>query len=561
MSWSNAFIWSFGVALAAAPACVFVVPRDTEQCNVDGDCSERGAEFEGYVCGGDKVCVRSASYCATNAQCAAANGSENWVCDQQKHGCSYLVTRECPEVLYEAGDLADNDNAIVLGLLGTPSWVAEFRAYSDGYKLARRDFVRTTKGLPSVGGTKPRPVAYVACDIPFGDRVTDPNSYQKAIDHLVDVVKAPVIFGPLVTDWDSYAISRTAPAGITYLSLDSLRPSTAAFEGRLGNFFAFGQPADSNAKLYALLASVQEEAVRRDRGVTGDVKLAYLLSDDLAGQSNLSTFNATAQLNGKAVAQNGPDLYRTFFVPLGADTTGPVFTGIVSSLTTFAPDIIVCSGSGCNALYQQYEPKGLGSYYVFSVEAALLQRQVRSEDQRRRIIGHLPGRGVDDPRFRDFQSYFSANFPDNPTSVNGVILGSLGYDLFYLAMYGMAGVGDAPLTGAAVGAQLMSRFKAGGRRPDGTPFFNGPGQIVDAVNALSRGGQLDIEGMTLSYHISDQGSIDDFPMSVWCLDANPDKSDRLKSTGLYWVSSQPGTLQGTNTCFPPVTPPAPVSVP
>lgn len=73
--------------LVGLVSCSLVLETETSQCGGDGDCASRGAEFRGYVCNPDKVCVRAADYCETNQQCVEANNGKPFICSTETQRC------------------------------------------------------------------------------------------------------------------------------------------------------------------------------------------------------------------------------------------------------------------------------------------------------------------------------------------------------------------------------------------------------------------------------------------------------------------------------------------
>jgi hypothetical protein len=540
---SRAAAWSIAVLVAVGmptSACTFLVKADTAQCETDLDCAALGPSFEGTTCGPRKTCIPLDSYCSTNLECISRGGSEAYIC---KHGetplqnkCVGLLSPECPKLLADPGDVA-NDDALIVGSVWMPSWSPILKGGEDGLELARQDFQRAQGGIPPLPGKKARPIVVVACDIPIGRQ----DTHSKATDHLIDDVGVPMMFGPLTSPWIAYALNRAVPKGIAVMSPDATPKNFSAGYAD-GLFFSNGVPPGT--VLGGSLLPAEQEKLLRAAGKTGDIKVA-LMTTGLASDFEIgSGFYKNVTFNGKSAKDNGDNYLEADFGDLSSVSTPEQsvdFARAVGAIQTFKPDIIACFASGCDKAAAAVE-KTLHPYWVFSsimannAVAELFDAQPGGVT---RVLGTRPGRPANDERVAIFNNRFGGIFKD----ISEPGLASQTYDLFYFMAYAASSLGTAPITGKAIGDAILNRFVVGGKAASTRPDL-----IVSSVQALASGNNLEMDGTQTTGIFNPQGALKVLNLTAWCFTADKTKPRRLLDSGLYFQSDLPG-VQGKLTCF------------
>ena len=182
-----------GAGVVSETGCSFIIDAKPEQCSTDGDCRSRGEAFTDSFCSADKTCVRAVDYCATNVECIERLGNEASICRKDTHKCVALITKQC-KLLADKDDLR-NDEAVIIGSHGIPSWAPQTQACESSLELVRRDFKSTQGGLPpsTTSGGKPRPVVFLSCDVPAAQQ----DLHKAVTDHLFDTVGVPILARPV----------------------------------------------------------------------------------------------------------------------------------------------------------------------------------------------------------------------------------------------------------------------------------------------------------------------------------------------------------------------------
>lgn len=532
------FVVSLGAVLIPN-ACTLVLETSPAQCTTPLDCTSRGEAFAGTTCGPARVCIPIEGHCFTNQECIDRGGGETFVCQKGADGnrCVNLLTRQCSKLLADRGDLA-NDDAVVLGAVWMGSWNPTLAAAENGFELARRDFKKAQGGVPPLSGKQTRPLVVVDCDIP----INAPETHKQAIEHLVNVVKVPVILGPLLADWINYAINLAVPKGIAVMSPDPTYAGFAGLQGINGHYFSNGVPAAAEPKVAALLVA-EDEKVIRDSGVNRPLKVALLSPGDGVATETSRVFFSSVQFNGMSAAKNQENYKEVAYGDAGeAAQPNSRFSTAMVTVTKFNPDIVACLGAGCGVAAPTLEKAGIHPYYILAGESStntLAEQLGNVESTRRRVLGMRPGRPLTDERVAIWFNRFAATFPE--LQPHPLATGT--YDLFYYAAFGIGGLGDKAVTGTGVGEVILSRFK-----PGGLPVTTIPEDIIKTFNHLREGRTVDMSGTMTLGNFDPTGLPLSYVMQVWCLDPDQTKQNRVVDSGLQF-ESQTGKLAGTNTCF------------
>ncbi len=531
-------VFLLAAVFVPSTACTLFVNSDAAQCESDVDCVGRGPAFEGTSCGPRKTCIPLEGYCSTNQECIARGGSEAYACKRGQpaalNRCVSLLSPECPKLLADPGDLAD-DEALIVGSMWMPSWNPILKSGEDGLDLARQDFRRAQGGIPQPT-KKARPVVVVACDVPIAQQ----DKHKNATDHLVDI-GVPVMFGPLTADWISYALKSTIPKGIVVLSPDALpRDFTAGTAD--GLFFTNGVPA-GYAHSTSLLVNVHEDLLRAG-GKTGEIKVALLTTGLASDFQVASDFYKDASFNGKPAKDNGANYLEVAFGDLSQVSTPQQsvdFARAITTLQTFKPDVVACVASGCDKIAVELE-KTLHPRYIFSsinANSAVAQFFDTQPDGRKRVLGTRPGRPENDDRVRVFYNRFKAVYPE--ATEPG--LAAQMYDLFYYMAYAASSLGADPITGKAVGRAILDRFNAGGKLAKTTPD-----SILGAVQTLTSGNNLAMDGTQTAGIFTPSGTLAVFELTAWCFSDDTAGITRVRDSGLSFKSDVAG-VRGTLNCF------------
>lgn len=517
--------------------CNLVVDTSKTQCANDGECRSLGADFEGSFCGADKVCTRAVDYCFTNSECIDRTGSEATICRKSDHKCVGLLTKNC-KLLADKDDLRD-DNTVIFGSHGIPSWAAPVLACEFGLELVRRDLKSTQGGLPPTPNTngKPRPVVFLSCDVPIGQQ----ELHKPISDHLFDAVQVPMMIGPFATvDFITYGVQKLPSHNTTIFTVESDQP---AFEinGRQGKFFSYGFPKGGIVKQQVRGVSLVEQVIRK-LGKTDDLKLAYLYQGVGVTDNDAKLFSEQVRFNNKGALEQ-PTLYREFAYgsPSGANFSEGASNAAVQ-VKAFAPDIILYRGSDevtavASLIEQQLPGK---AYHIFPIEGRNGTPAFVGGNPglRKRTIGFRPGRFEQDPRVlrlnARYGSLFGQEAPPSPLMRACV-------DLSYHAIYAAGAVKGDVVTGPAIGEALNTRFKL-----DGVPVDATPSGIIKAFNTLQSGQNLRVQGNEADGIWDPVTGVNaDLSTQYWCVNPNPQTgADPLMDTGVYY-NSLTDTVTGT----------------
>jgi hypothetical protein len=520
--------------------CTVLLLDDAHQCEADADCKALGPDFEGTFCSQDHICQDSLEYCKTNVECIDRNQTESYICRQSDHHCVNLLTPECPKLLADKDDLR-SENVIVLGHLGFPSTALPLLAGENGLEMARQEFRDVTGGAPS--GT-PRPVVVVSCDVsPFL-----PDDHKAASDHLIDEVGVPLIFGPIIPDWMSYAMPKAIEKGIAIITAGS----NVSYEGlneRVGIMFRnnYWQAAVPSTEA-ALIKEHVEPAIRTKLGLpaTEDIRIAVVYTDEGVWISTVQdTFN-TVKINGKSAIDNGSN-YKQFTYGSADD---PDFesklANVVLAVANYKPHIVVYIGGAETAdAMLQIENQYSDTVYHITPGAAAEQRVIdfigTNEARRTRIFAIQGGQISKDPNYAKFLVQYEAKFPEGG---KGIIAGGIGapqYDEYYLAMYAIAANGANPLTGKNLGQMFLNRLNGG------TVIEMGATSIESAFQKLQVGESISYHG-AYSYSRFDQNGDITPRVIVICVSKDATLENRFVESGLYY-DPETKMLEGMNTCL------------
>ncbi|HEU4405585.1 MAG TPA: hypothetical protein VFS43_09870 [Polyangiaceae bacterium] len=527
-------------------SCSLVVEPTARQCSNDADCAAMGPQFEGTFCNERFVCQNSESYCRNNQDCLTRTQRDNVVCRLSDNTCVDLLTAECPKLLADQGDLAKDP--VVFAHLGLTSVAAPFVAAERALDMARQEWARTTQGVP--GASPPRPVVTIACDIDY----VSSEQYKRAIDHVVDNVQVPLIFGPYPNSWGAYLLPKAIATGTVFIS--------AGFETVLENvdrkyiLFRHGFGPKNDARAASLLfEQIYGPKIRAERGLPPDapLKLALVYNGSGFGRTIAEQDAAELTLNGKPALQNSSEHFRqiSYGDPAAPDFQATFGEALVA-LGQFKPDFFVTAGGGKELadIVTEYEKANPGiTHYVAS---AAVEEQVFLETidtsttaMRERFFILVTQPSNSDPNFAKFTNSFRGIYKDTPEAADVMAAGAANYDEYYLAMYALAGNLGRPVTGRNLGEIILNRLS--GRGASVAEVGMGPGSILGGVQRLSVGDSILYRGALGPSSFDEEGDTSP-PIQVLCVSGDRTLSNRYIETGIsYDTAAQ--KLQGSNSCF------------
>jgi hypothetical protein len=530
--------------LVVPNGCSLVVEAQDQQCSNDADCTALGAPFEGTFCNEQSVCQRRDEYCFTNQQCQERTGSETTVCRQSDHVCIDLLTKECPKLLADRGDLLNDP--LIVGHLGFPSTAPPLLAAENALEMARQEFRDVAGGVP--GASPPRPVVVIACDI----SVLNTEEHKNASQHLFDKVGVPIVFGPLPTDWGTYALPKAIEKDSMMMTLNFDIPIQSQFDRR-GILFRNGHGTELLQQAVAALSEERiEPVVRAERTAAGEpadrpLRMAMLYNDDAVVIPQVNLFVDDARINGKPVfEQVGTNYLQLTYGSLNDPDFSGKFAAAMVAAAKFKPDIVITLGGGEVAdVPVQIEQQFPGvAHYVLAppgAEQKVIDLVGSDETKRHRIWLYVNGQISTDRNFAQFMLQYTAKFPDGGSgTVTGTVGGSM-YDNYYLAMYALAANGSNPISGRGLGNIVLSRLSGG------VEAGMGPTYIQATTQKLQQGENILYRGALGPSRFNADGDIS--PRAVFlCISSDLALENRYTETGLYF-DPESNKLEGTNDCF------------
>jgi serine/threonine protein kinase/ABC-type branched-subunit amino acid transport system substrate-binding protein len=452
----------------------------------------------------------SRSGCATNAACTKALGVAG-LCTKDEGACVPLETPLC-HAHAEPSDLA-NDATIWFGaMLPLSGPRANQAGDANAIDLARRDFVTMTGGLPSSKRAGPtRPLGVVICD--------EAQDAAAAAHHLVDDLHVPAIIGfsdaKEVVQLTTSLFIPTGTLAVASLVTSPLithiphPPNEPPLVWRTAPCVV-----QEAAAIARVVSDVEEPELRRMGVVSPTGRVRVVLARGSTGDS-ISFSDAVVSalsFNGKAVVDNG-DAFTEVDIPSSGDDTAAVGRVIDAH-----PNVILCvvPASTCiRGLLAPLEARWpMSRPYPLYVMASTATNGVYD------FVGSNAGRrhrilAVDTPASTPANVKFAFRYNDvfSPTVTPGTAP-STSYDAFYLAAYAAYAVGEQRITGLNM-AQVIGRLVGPGK-----PLDVGPSQILDVVNELHEGRNVDLNGSgsALDFDLTTGENSTDF--AIFCLKAD-----------------------------------------
>jgi branched-chain amino acid transport system substrate-binding protein len=302
--------------------------------------------------------------------------------------------------------------------------------------------------------------------------------------------------------------------------------------------------AETALPIGLLVPEVLEPDLRAAGLAAGEpLRVAFVRQDDAAGLGFADVLFRALRFNGKTALENEGAYREIAYAAGGADAKGE-YERVAAKLLAFAPHVVVDFG-GDDAFL------GIASALERGWKGALRPRYVKASAMGPEVlalIGRTPA-----PRRRFFSitsvsataanARFVARY--NEAYADGVtrtFSPNSSYDAFYLAAYATYAIGAGQVTGANL-ARAIPRLL-----PPGKPIDVGPSGIFEALNALSAGANIDLNGATgaLDFDVNTgDASVD---LAVLCVgsDARASAPASVESGLVYDAAAK--KLRGTLHC-------------
>lgn len=499
----------------------------SNECQVGERCNERG------------LCSRNVG-CVSNAECVAEGGGKPAICRRDFGRCVQLETAQC-RVFAEKTDL-ENDETVWLGAMypetdKSMTYGPEAMLTVD---LARRDFSNLTGGLPPLKpGGRPRPIAVVACD--------DTADYERAAQHLIDVVGVPAIQG---FGWSKEVLDLASrhfiPKGILALASNtaSMISSIPHGPGQPRLVFRVTTEATMTARAKAgVIREIVEPNLRAaggSLGSSGVLRIAVLRSVNASGTSHVDAIvKALEQLGSRR------GVAREEIRPFAFDDTSegeltPKDHERIRDVLAFAPHVLVDGGPPVKA-FEQVElnwPNSLAHRPWHMIAGSVSEEPVRSlalshKTVPSRLMGINPS--AESPATRTFRMRFREAYPNHP---DGDDVNAAPYDAFYIFAYAAMSLGQTPINGTNL-AHAVKRLLA-----PGEPVDVGPSGILPAFKALAAGNNIDLSGAQTSLDFDLETGDPSCDFEVNCFD----RKTRTSTWGGLIFRARTGKLEGTWKC-------------
>lgn len=508
------------VALGAVLACTALVAEDAVQCQSNIECTARGPDFVGTVCGPSGLCIPQGDVkgeCTKNSDCTSRGPGQ--VCSSLQKKCLVVTSDDCT-VAYGT---PEEDGTVLFGLL---SEVAQedtlfFREkqHSMAAKLAFSDFFDAA-GARFAGGRK---AALIACSEHFPRRTSA---------HLANIGVHAVI-GPSLEGHQRAVVETLLPSRVpSFTPWMNSNPAAVVPQSATFSWLTTFERQDLIEPLNALVAE-QESRIRRTNGGK-PIRVAVVVY-----HADYELFNVYAPFgvlmdqrlvfNQKSAAENQRDdgcgkCYQRF-------ETGFANVSVTEQrakdILAFAPDIIIPFADidwGGQLLPKIEEVLQTASSTV--VRPTYIQPFVRTEDVgykllrvgeadvRRRVTGIRPLR---DNSFEVFQTKFREAY--RPASAPG----QLGPDPY-------PGAGQAYETALLV---LFASYAARLENPEPLPeaIVTAMKRVVDTtaptkvtltdiplgVQRLNAKENINLEGILSSLDYDDGSTRAKVRWTPWCL--------------------------------------------
>jgi serine/threonine-protein kinase len=483
--------------------------------------------------------------CRSNADCADA-GSEPAICHTATGRCAVLGSEDC-RVVAEPSDVR-SDATVWVGamfpLVGQDAQSFGRREFQ-AVDLARSEFARMLRGTQArPGAVAAHPLGIVACD--------DSVDAARAARHLVDDIGVPAVVGfRKSSEVIDLATSMFIPHGIFTVAALNTSPIISSLPRLPGQprmvFRTTYSSAETARPIGLLVSDVIEPELRAQPAVlrNGDLRVALVREDGAAGTGFADTLFGALRFNGRSALENGSSYLEVAYPFDPGDGGVPNLDAVADKLVAFAPHVVIHFGADEHfvRILERVErnwkrPSFRPRYLKPSTLLPIVLDFIGANAERRRRFFSLTSVSTTAANARFVARYREA-YAD---PITRTFSPNSSYDAFYLVAYATYALRDEPVTGTAL-AQAVARLL-----PPGRPVDVGPSGIFDALNSLSSGAHIDLNGATgpLDFDL-DTG---DAPVDLAVLCVKPragGDADETVESGLVYDATA-GVLRGTMRC-------------
>jgi branched-chain amino acid transport system substrate-binding protein len=490
--------------------------------------------------------MRDTGGCRSNADCAA-EGGQPAACHPVTGRCAALGSEDC-HVVAEATDVR-NDRTVWIGamfpLVGQDAQSFGKREFQ-AVDLARSEFAHMLRGTQaSPDAAEAPPLGIVACD--------DSVDAARAARHLVDDVGVPAVIGfRSSSEVIDLATSTFIPHGVLTVAALNTSPIISSLPHLPGQprmvFRTTYSSAEAARPIGLLVSDVIEPELRAGRAVLrgGDLRVALVRQDDAAGIGFADALFRALRFNGRSALDNGASYLEVAYPFEAGDGGEPELDAVADKIVAFAPHVVIHFGMDepfVRILERvergwQPSPPFRPRYVKPTALSPVVLEFIAADPERRRRFLSLTSASKTAANARFVARYGSA-YAD---PITRTFSPNSSYDAFYLVAYATYALRDEPVTGTAL-ARSVARLL-----PPGRPVDVGPSGIFDALNSLSSGTQIDLNGATgpLDFDLATGDAPVD--LAVLCVEANAggNAAETVESGVVYDATA--GVLRGAMRC-------------
>ena len=558
------------VTLSSQPACTAVTNETAIQCLSEADCLALGPAFAGTTCSPTtKTCVQptaSGDQCTTNQECVTRAGGAAAVCIKSTQTCVALATPECPDVVYQTGQLID-DNAIIIGAMSAAHTTNDGgvgNAMLQAMQLAQADFSTQVHGLPAIGSGSARPIIIVNC-LEVGTGI-DYDGQLRGANHLVKDLNVPLVLGPV----DQGNLQQVATQVFFPNKVLDICPSGQAIANNempspvaplpLIWSIQFNDHSIANTVSHFITEQLAPK-VQAER--SGPIRVALLTENNFEELSSATSMEARLTINGMTAVQNAsanPPTYMRFNLgdpldPVSDPNPSASLATVVQQVLAFKPQIIIYT-AGPEAITPLLFPLTLqwptGTPLPYTLDFTGTFGFVGSTFQLLNMVPALQSRifSVSSGEYaEDRQAQFNVRMSEAyPALANTGIPFAFPvqsyYDAVYMAAYALTALGSKPISGAALATTLPLL------NPPGTLTTTDPGNIGEAFGLLSSGMGIDIDGLGGNLNLDPTLGTVDYNVEMQCPEPDPAGSGAIvgfQPTG-YYTTGSTGSSTGVYSC-------------
>ena len=479
--------------------------------------------------------------CVSNTQCTHDTNAPA-ICRKDDGACVPLAAPGC--TLIGRNEDYEADGTVWFGAmfpLSGPRAEVIGRPSANAVEVALRDF--RTAGPSAAAHT----FGVIMCDD------ADADGARRAAQHLVHDVRTPAVIGfhrsKEVTD---LALSQFIPNDVLSIAAINRSSMITDIPHAAGSPRLVFRAVASETEYAKALARVVSEVFEQDSrggalGKVAPMRMAVVRANNSTGLSQRSALLSALRFNGKSASENGEN-FRDFVLDERRGDDGPDdHAALVAELVAFRPHAILeFTEDFATRILPKLEeqwPESAGFRPLYATYAmqfdpeALYNFIGKSAERRRRFFGvELPSQTGPNIEFAmSYNQFFSPKVTPSTTLVTP-------YDAFYVLAYATFALGDEPVTGPNL-ARAIGRLV-----PPGQPIDVGPTKILEALNVLQSGKNIDLNGAATNLDF-DLNTGEVRPrFAVYCVkpDASGQAHEAVES-GLFY-DARTDKLEGTRHC-------------